>query len=977
MKVLEWAPASRHRRRSLTALVGLVSVLCLTASAARGQGLQTGALAGTVFHALGDPLPGVTVTVTSDVLLGERMVATGVNGDFVIRGLPPGLYRVVFRLEGVTAVEREVRVELGRTSRADASLELAAVEELLEVVADTPSVLDNTTGGANLTHEQVDVLPIAREPMAVANLAPGTSDRTLERGQLSLSGGLAYDNLIMVDGVDIGFFIFGNTSGPFREEVGLFIEEAIAETQVLTSALSAEYGRFAGGVINAVTKQGSNRFEGSLRADLTDPGWRDETPFEEERGIRRRSDLNALYSATLGGRVVRDRLWFFLAAAAADASSPALYPVTGLPRPDDFVNRRYEAKLTESIAGRHTLEALALGNDSDLFQSPVPDSIDPRTADRFSLLHDHRVLRYGGVWGRSLLGELRYSEREFEPDRFGGTSADLRDAPFATLTQENATYNGVPFDESDPIIEFSDQQVAGSLSTFFATGRAGSHDLKAGFELFTSTQLGGLSVSPSGIIFFADYETDETGRAILDPAGRLRPLFRPFGALALLRVPDRGARLEIDTTSYFVHDVWRLDDRWSLHVGLRYEQVEGRASDGSRFDAADTLAPRLAVAVDPRGDGRFKLGASYAEYAGRYQQELFKRGSSSRNPSDVLFLYAGPPGAGVGFGPGFDLSNYFPIAVNLPANTSLEAGLSSPVSEEITLSAAMGLGPRGDLELNLVERDLTGAVEDFITLDNGRTLADSPVGPVLLDNVVLRNSGLSVRRYRALQVQGRYQPNQEWSLEGQWTHQLDHEGNYEGSAPVAPGVASAIGDYPEILVEDRNEPRGRLRDFQRHKVRLWALKAWELGRVGSLDLGLLLRYDSARTFSLVASNVPVTPVQLARDPGYAQPPQFQRAYFGARGSGEFEDERALDLSLRHSIPVGRSRELWTRLEVRNVFNEDALVGWDTGVQPDFGGPLDGHGIPTDFVPGPSFGRPRSPEDFMTPRELRLSIGFRF
>lgn len=230
MKVLEWAPASRHRRRSLTALVGLVSVLCLTASAARGQGLQTGALAGTVFHALGDPLPGVTVTVTSDVLLGERMVATGVNGDFVIRGLPPGLYRVVFRLEGVTAVEREVRVELGRTSRADASLELAAVEELLEVVADTPSVLDNTTGGANLTHEQVDVLPIAREPMAVANLAPGTSDRTLERGQLSLSGGLAYDNLIMVDGVDIGFFIFGNTSGPFREEVGLFIEEAIAET---------------------------------------------------------------------------------------------------------------------------------------------------------------------------------------------------------------------------------------------------------------------------------------------------------------------------------------------------------------------------------------------------------------------------------------------------------------------------------------------------------------------------------------------------------------------------------------------------------------------------------------------------------------------------------------------------------------------------------------------------------------------------
>ena len=112
--------------------------------------------------------------------------------------------------------------------------------------------------------------------------------------------------MFLLDGVDINDNLFGNANN-------LFIEDAIEETQVLTSGISAEYGRFSGGVINAVTKRGGNKFTGSFRVNFTNPSWRDETPFEKDSDITREDKLSKFYEATLGGPIVKDRLWFFAA----------------------------------------------------------------------------------------------------------------------------------------------------------------------------------------------------------------------------------------------------------------------------------------------------------------------------------------------------------------------------------------------------------------------------------------------------------------------------------------------------------------------------------------------------------------------------------------------------------------------------------------------------------------------------------------
>src|SRR5262249_4438062 len=157
----------------------------------------------------------------------------------------------------------------------------------------------------------------------------------------------AYDNVFLLNGVDINDNLFGNPHN-------LFIEDAIDEVQVLTSGVSAEFGRFSGGVVNAVTKRGGNNFAGSFRTDFTNSAWRDETTFEKEqiaagRGTEHPSKLNKVYQATLGGPIVRDRLWFFAAGRKENTDDARSLSVTGVPYVFTTDNNRVEAKLTGAL----------------------------------------------------------------------------------------------------------------------------------------------------------------------------------------------------------------------------------------------------------------------------------------------------------------------------------------------------------------------------------------------------------------------------------------------------------------------------------------------------------------------------------------------------------------------------------------------------------------------------------------------------
>ena len=312
------------------------------------QGRQTGTLRGSVKDSTDAILSGVSVTVVSAALQGSRSTSTDLNGNFEIIGLPPGQYNTSFTLQDFTRVDNQVTVRLGTTVEVHVTMQVGAVAEEVNVGAVLPTPLTSTEISQNITYDEVQQLPMGRDLFQIAELAPGLTANTPNRGQIAINGAFAYDNIYLVDGVDINDNLFGNANS-------LFIEDAVEESQVLTSGISAEYGRFSGGVVNVITKSGGNRFSGSFRANMYKPDWTSRTPFEIENDNERTGTIadNTTYETTVGGPIVDDRLWFFYANRRQRQSSDATFPVSGISYVEASKNDRNLIKLTGTLTQGH------------------------------------------------------------------------------------------------------------------------------------------------------------------------------------------------------------------------------------------------------------------------------------------------------------------------------------------------------------------------------------------------------------------------------------------------------------------------------------------------------------------------------------------------------------------------------------------------------------------------------------------------
>src|ERR1700730_749796 len=220
-------------------------LLCLAvlfvSTSAFGQ--ITATLTGTVTTD-GKPLPGVTVTVSSANLQGTRTTVTGGNGDYNFPSLPPGTYSVAFELEGMQRVTRTSILKLAETSRVDADLAVRKVSESLTVTAAAPSVLETGQVSTNFDAKTIESLPVNRDIVGRVLLAPGVTN-TGPNNQIVIHGAQSFDNLYLVNGVVVN----ENVRGQPQAAV---IEDAIQETTLLTGGVSAEYGRFTGGVVSTI-----------------------------------------------------------------------------------------------------------------------------------------------------------------------------------------------------------------------------------------------------------------------------------------------------------------------------------------------------------------------------------------------------------------------------------------------------------------------------------------------------------------------------------------------------------------------------------------------------------------------------------------------------------------------------------------------------------------------------------------------------
>jgi outer membrane receptor protein involved in Fe transport len=294
-------------RLGYTASILTVAGLLLAGGTAQAQDSTTGAVRGQVKdQANGEAVIGATVVASGPAMQGTQATITDETGQYSISNLPPGTYEVVVYYADARFSRTNVLIQLGKVAKVNIGINTQAQAGETIVIEGRAPLIDqqSTKTGSTITKDYTENIPTGRTFGAVLGAAGGSQD---DFYGTSLSGSTSVENTYIVEGInttDPGFGLL-STNLP---------NEFIQETEVITGGYNAEYGRSTGGVINVITKSGSNEFHGSVFGYWT-PGQLTATEkaipragnsIDREDNIKNRFD----FGAEVGGPIIKDKLWF-------------------------------------------------------------------------------------------------------------------------------------------------------------------------------------------------------------------------------------------------------------------------------------------------------------------------------------------------------------------------------------------------------------------------------------------------------------------------------------------------------------------------------------------------------------------------------------------------------------------------------------------------------------------------------------------
>ena len=872
----------RRDTRRLIVVVAAVALLVPTFSWAQ---TTSGSIRGTVTDPEGGVMPGATVVAFSDALVaGQSVAISGSNGVYRFPSLPPGDYAIEAQLAGFQTVRREnVTLLLGQTLEVD--LQLGDPEFAGEIVVVADAVQLSTVSNSvahNLDQEFMKRQPLTRDPTGLMNYAPGINDDQAYGAPTNAV------NAYNLDGVDVSDPALGT-------QWVLPSMDWVQEVQVLGLGADAEYGGFTGAAVNLITKSGGNEFAGDVRVFYSDDSLNSSTTPEDTVGEFALDDLDISFS--LGGPIIRDRMWFFLSGNERDRGTSPFY-VAGAPEDDRAETTRswsrYIGKVTFQANDATRIVGLI---NYDAVEEDYRD-IGGLTTASATQQQDSPNFSYNLTW-ESLVSDSSFITAKitgFEGNddrlpRNGGIPGryDL-DSGFGWVNGEtyfdNIEKSRLAFDASWSL--FADDLLTDN----------DAHNFKFGVTYETLDDV--------------EHETRPGGFTYADDSYYCADLDEYFANPdCALFSSDRGGLIdlaaEMDGLHLFAQDSWQTG-RVTVNLGVRYSQYTGNfknpvsepTSGGSDVYDVDMIAPRVGVVWDLSGDGRTALKAHYGQYHEGMAVVFFDREASGNAFSDLEF-----------WDWDFDTNDWVFYSSRPTGNARMDPNVNHPHVEQFVATFERQLGQDMLIGVDYIRREnkdtlamVTANVEDYDALvapDNPLTGGDTPFFELLEpQDFLITNPDRAEREYDSvvMRFQKRYRDG--WSLDASlvWS---DLTGNVDYGLV---GYSVDFEDLNGLVNADGTLPNN---------------SEWVLKVSGSVDLpwGFMLS-----GFYQYRTGEYWTP--YARVYGLLENDRTD-IYMEERGSRQYQDRDVLDLHVEKAFSLGSRLELTLMVDAFNVLDSDEIT----------------------------------------------------
>ena len=739
-------------RQSTRVLISLTLSLFAATAFAADTG---GEIRGHVESSYGNEIASAVVTVKHKTKGISRTATTNAVGDYALRNLPVGEYDVVITREGYTSDESSISITVGKPTVIETTLGGGSEGgNVVQIVGTVVQGLDmaETTAGRSFDSDTINLMPVETGFESMVLMTSGTVENGAPnsfRGASAIGGASSAEN---------GYYLNGINITQIQSGLGAFNMpfEAIAQTNVQTSGVTADFGGALGGVINSVSKSGDNNFKFGAQVRF-DPSFgftaHDSVPLPSDptsyagggnQNNERDDSSYSEYNLWPSGPIMEDRAFFYV-----------LYnPITDK---DEFANNsnfidrerksdRWFVNAEWFITDQHSIGVTAFNTQRDETRltssySTVNDSIDSDAALSYGQIGGNFVgLTYHGefndylsldlVWGRTEEEEVpvpanelpsvsdctsgscvvfsNHSDSVIEPQEF---SRDQLRADFHLDLDEHTISFGVDNYEIDVLVNNRQNGViVGDLNAVDASAATG----------WWHTGIAGVgSIGASAV-----------NDGLVDGTEFVRR-----------RVRNRFSDSTVSSNAFYIADSWQATDELTLNVGVRLVDFENTVSSGETYaDLSGNVAPRLAAIWDIGGTGEHKLHATF----GRYFQPVAARMNITQGSSSIEYFdyYAnttpgqqpalqadGSPTRGAAIIPRF----FRQVGITDP-NLIASKNLEAMYSEQF----AMGYST----EISGYNASVTGTFNDL-----KRSVEDTDYGPILANKLaelgIVDNTGQS------------------------------------------------------------------------------------------------------------------------------------------------------------------------------------------------------------------------------------------